>query len=165
VNVHRRRAGFASAPPLRPILAIAAGLLLGACGGETGSNGTQPTARPASQFPRQPHGAAPPGVSARRARTGRDDARRVLFLLAGQTLTVTLGATSDVRGFAGQIVRVQCASQLRPGPGQARTTHWPPGARSLEVRLGGDLGASPIFCSVDTASLRERSLHTEAILR
>jgi hypothetical protein len=96
---------------------------------------------------------------------GSDRAHGARFSLSGRTLTVTLSATSNVRRFAGQRVRADCVSQLKAGDGVARTVRWPAGRRRLVVRFAAGAGAAPVFCSVDTASLRARSYHIDAVLK
>ena len=99
------------------------------------------------------------------ALTGRDRAHGAHFTLSGKTLTVMLSKTSNVRRFAGQRVRAECGSQRSMSRATARTVRWPAGRRTLTVRFRTAAGAAPVFCSVDTASLRARSYHTEATLK
>ncbi|MEA2220186.1 MAG: hypothetical protein QOJ35_2812 [Solirubrobacteraceae bacterium] len=96
---------------------------------------------------------------------GSDRKHGARFSLSGRTLTVTLSATSNVRRFAGQRVRADCVSQLKAGDGVARTLRWPAGSRRLVVRFAAGAGSAPVFCSIDTASLRARSYHIDAVLR
>ena len=96
--------------------------------------------------------------------TGHDRAHGARFSLNGRTLTVTLTQRSTVRGFAGQMVRVDCVSQRRSGNGVARTLRWPAPSRTIKVRFRAGAGSPPLFCSVDTASLRDRSYHADAVL-
>jgi hypothetical protein len=97
--------------------------------------------------------------------SGSDRGHGARFSLTGRTLTVTLSRTSNVRGIAGQKVRATCVSQRRAGDGPARTLRWPSSRRTLKVHFAASAGAAPLFCSVDSASLRGRTFHLEAVLR
>lgn len=104
-------------------------------------------------------------ASAAPALSGRDRHHDARFTLRSTTLTVTLGARSRSRGIAGRRVRVDCASQRRLGDGVARTVRWPSRRRRLRVRLPSSAGKTPVFCSIDSTSLRGRVYHLEAVLR
>ena len=97
--------------------------------------------------------------------SGSDRGHGARFSLTVRTLTVTLSRTSNVRRIAGQKVRATCVSQRRAGDGPARTLRWPSTSRTLKVRFASSAGAAPVFCSVDSASLRGRTFHLQAVLR
>lgn len=96
--------------------------------------------------------------------SGRDGANGATFSLSGPTLIVTINPSSPVRAFAGQLVRANCVSQRAHDSGIARTVRWTPRSRVLRVHFGDSVEPAPIFCSIDTASLTQRSYHAEAVL-
>lgn len=120
-----------------PLACVAGGLLVIGCSGDT---------KAVSQL------------------SGTDRAHRAEFVLTGNTLTVTLASGSGVVGLAGQSVRANCVSQRAHNSGVARTLDWRPRSRRLRVRFSAKVGAAPVFCSIDTASLIDRSYHVEAVL-
>jgi hypothetical protein len=106
----------------------------------------------------------PRAEEASSALSGRDDVNGATFSLSGTTLTVTVSPSSRVRAFAGQLVRANCVSQRAHDSGIARTVRWTPRSRTLRVHFGKDVGSAPIFCSIDSASLTQRSYHAAAVL-
>jgi hypothetical protein len=110
-------------------------------------------------------GFAVAGAAAAPTISGRDREHGARFVVAGRLLTVTLNATSSVRGFAGKRVRAECGSQRRLDAGAVRTARWPAHSHTFRVRFNAGTGPAPVFCSVDTASLSARSYHSEAVLR
>lgn len=96
---------------------------------------------------------------------GRDAANGAQFSLMQRTMTVTLSPSSRVRRFAGQSVRASCVSQLARDNGVALTVRWAPKSHTLRVHFRADVGPAPVYCSVDTASLKAHSYHVEAVLR
>jgi hypothetical protein len=138
---HRCGAGFA--------LSIATALAVGACGDREDPSPAASVDRP---------------TTSTAVVTGQDRAGGARFSLNGRVLTVTLGERSSVRAFAGQTVRADCVSQRRSADGVGQTVRWPARSRSLQVRFRSGAGSAPVFCSIDTASLRDRSYHAEAVL-